>query len=127
MTKALLSAALFLAWVLADPPPGDACRLPPEAELRRACYLNARYQDCLRQRMALEPLHRADLRAALDEAAALHEIWDDAWDAHPDYGRPPGARREYLRRLRLALGRDAYLRMELPPPVPVWRFNQLER
>lgn len=123
----MTAAALFLAWCLADPPPGDAYRLPPLADLTAGRLFNRRHQDHLRGRLAsgLEGHRAGALRAALAEARALHEVWDCAEGAHPDWRCEPRTKACYLRRLRLLLGRDAYRRMELPPPVPVWRFGEL--
>lgn len=121
----MTAAALALAWFLADPPPGDARRLPPVEVLKAGCEFNRRYRDHLEWMRRLWPEH-AGRWAALDAEAGWHlAVWDDAWGAHPDYPCSPEQKRAYLRRLRLAIGRDAYYRGGLPPCVPTWRFNEL--
>lgn len=119
------AAVLYLTWFLSDPPPGDAYRIPPIPVLRSACNFNRAYQDHLRWRLGWEPYHRRELAAALREAEALFKLYDDAWGARPDYSCSDAAHTDYLRSFRLALGRDAYRRMALPPPVPTRYFRQL--
>lgn len=121
MTAAILS----LAFALHDPPPGDAYRLPPADEIRSARLFNQCYQSHLRWRLEWEEDRTGELRAAVAEAVWLYEVWDCAEGAHPDYQCSPAAKACYLRRLRLLIGPDAYRRAELPPCVPVWRFNDL--
>lgn len=120
-------AALVLGVVLYDPPPGDAGRLPPLADLKDGRLFNQRYRAHLLWRLEYEPDRTGELRAALAEAAWLYwHVWDAAEGAHPDYRCPPEARACYSRKLRLAIGPSAYLRGELPPCVPYHRFNQLK-
>jgi hypothetical protein len=121
-------AVLTLAWVMADQPPGDAYRLPPLKELTAGRQFNNRYQAQLRERLEWEPYpaRRGELLVALAEARLLYEVWDCAEGAHPDWKCESQRKADYLRRLRLAIGRDAYRRMELPPCVPTWRFNELK-
>lgn len=121
----MTACVLYLAWVLADPPPGDAYRLPPLPVLTEGRKFNAAYRGGLEKRLGWEPYHRGELRAALAEARWLYDVWDAAEGAHPDWVCDGGAKTCYRRRLRVLLGRDAYRRMELPPPVPVWRFGEL--
>ena len=121
----MTAAVLVLAWVLSDPPPGDAWRIPPVAYLKAGCDFNRLYQAHLRKRIEWEPYHRGELYAALAEAEALYRIYDDAWGAHPSYQCSPTAKADYLRRFRLSIGREAYERMELPTCVPVWHFGEL--
>ncbi|HET6574481.1 MAG TPA: hypothetical protein VFG68_12815 [Fimbriiglobus sp.] len=121
----MTSATLFLAWVLADPPPGDAYRIPPIPVLRDACDFNRRYRDHLEHRLEWEARHRGELYAAMREAESLYKVYDDAWGARPDFPCSDAAKVQYLRDFRLAVGRDAYYRMEMPPPVPYHRFNEL--
>lgn len=119
----MTATALFLAWVLADPPAGDAYRLPPLPVLTEGRLFNQRYQRHLYWRLEWEPDRSGELRAALAEARELYEVWDCAEGAHPDWNGGRGG--SYRRRLRLLLGRDAYRTMSLPPCVPAWRFHQL--
>lgn len=125
----MTSAALFLAWVLSDPPLGDAARLPPVAEIRAAIDFNQRCQRRLDWLIDYEPYgspHRATVRRMIDEIEWVRfNVLDAAWGCHPQYTCSPEAKQVYLRRLRLALGRDAYGRMDLGPAVPGWYFREL--
>lgn len=122
----MTSLALALAFHAFPPPAGDAYRLPPIPVIRDACNFNLAYRAHLEWRLSWgEGDRAAELRAALEETAALREVWDAAWGAHPDYRNSDESKAEYLRRLRLLLGPDAYRRAELPPCVPAWRFNEL--
>ena len=130
----MTSAALFLAWAITDVPLGDAARLPPIGEIRAAIDFNQRCQRRLDWLIDYEPYgsaRREAIKAVVAEIEQTRVLWDCAWGAHPEY-RPYGddrlkdeARRTYLRRLRLALGRDAYERMDLGPAVPEWYFREL--
>jgi hypothetical protein len=119
------AAALMIAWVLSDPPSGDGWRIPPVPYLRAGLDFNRAYQSHLRERLDWVSYDRGELYAALAEAEALYVTWDAAWGARPDYTCSPEVKAMYLRKFRLALGREAYRQMELPPCVPVHRFNQL--
>jgi hypothetical protein len=120
----MTSAVLLLAWALADPPPGDAYRLPPLRVISSGRVFNYQYRNRLRWRLEYERDRDGALHAALEEAQHLYEVWDAAEGAHPDWNASPGTRAGYLRKLRVLLGPDAYRRMELPPCVPTWRFNE---
>jgi hypothetical protein len=120
------AAFSFMGWAMIDPPPGDAYRLPPLAVLREGRLYNMRYRRHLDDRLLWEDRGRATIQMALDEATVLYWIWDDAEGAHPDFKCYGEAKAAYLRRLRLALGRDDYDKMELPPCVPYWRFKELK-
>jgi hypothetical protein len=120
-------AVLTLGWVLADPPLGDAARLPPLVDIRKAYEFNGRYRRHLEWRLEWEYHSPAgpDLRAALAEAEWLRVLYDALWGSHPEYKCEDETKRCYLRKSRLMLGREAYREMDLPPCVPVWRFSQL--
>lgn len=121
----MTAAALLLAWAAADPPPGDAYRLPPVKELGAGRVFNRAYQQHLQWRLLWEPDRKGELNAALAEARWLFEVWDAAEGAHPEWSGTAVAKARYLRKLRLLLGREAYLKAELPPCVPTWRFHEL--
>jgi len=120
--------ALCLAWFLADQPPGDIYRFPPYTVLRDGRLFNRRHQHYLEDRLRTgldSPAGACRVRQALQETRWLYEVWDTAEGAHPGYQCNPDVKACYQRRLRLLLGRDAYWRAELPPPVPVWLFNEM--
>lgn len=114
--------ALLLAVSLPLPPVGDCHRFPPIPYLQAGLAFNRAYQCHLRDRLSWEPEYRhGPIRTALAEAERAYATWDAAWgaqDKHYD-------RRMYQRKLIGLIGWDAYWRAELPPPVPMWRFNDL--
>jgi hypothetical protein len=121
----ITAAVLALGWVLADPPLGDAARLPPLVDIRRAYEFNGRYRRHLEWRLEWEYHTPAgpDLRAALAEE--LRVLYDSLWGSHPEYKCENETKRGYLRKARLMLGREAYREMDIPPCVPLHRFSQL--
>lgn len=125
----MTAAALAVAFALYLPPAGDGWRLPPRTYLRDGIEFNLRYRARLdaRARHASTWGELCAVRRARAEAEELWHVWDLMVDAHPEatYYRDD-TRRGFLRRLRLTLGREAYDRMELPPCVPTWRFQELE-
>lgn len=118
------AAACFIAWCVVEVPPGDAYRLPPVAALTEGRKFNSRYQAHLDRELEWSP-NRACLLRAKAEALELYRVWDAAEGAHPQYPCDAGRKADYLRYLRLWMGRDAWNRMELPPCVPLHRFNEL--
>lgn len=122
----MTACVLYLAWVLAPVPAGDAHRLPPLAHLTSGRQFNSRYQDHLQRQLVWTPYERrSDLLDALAEARHLYAVWDSAEGAHPDWTCHPDTKADYLRRLRVLIGREAYRRADLPPCVPTWRFADL--
>jgi hypothetical protein len=85
---------------------------------------NRRYQEHLRARMELEPWRAEAIRSVLEEADWLWRVWDTADDAVNPWATDE-VRRNALRKLAGYIGRDAYWRGQLPPPVPTWRFQEL--
>ncbi len=119
------ATALALAWFAWTPPPGDAYRLPPFHELRAGREANRRYQQHLQWRLLYEEDRSGEMRAALADAVWLYELWDFAEGSHPDYQCGPEVKACYLRRLRLRMGREAYLQATLPNPLPTHHFHAL--
>lgn len=59
------------------------------------------------------------------EAERLHEAWDaldDAWRGSCPHACAAG-REQHLERLRSIIGVAAYISGQMPPPVPIWRFQ----
>ncbi len=114
---------------LADAPPlSDGLpggMLPPANAVVAALALNAAYrrhlQACLET--APRPAGAQWCRDALEEAAALGQVWEDARVASdPAHHAVPDCRHA-LARLRDVLGPLAYYRGQWPPPVPAARFQ----
>src|SRR5438093_1541624 len=77
-----------------------------------------------RFRQPLELLNWWELRVALQETDHLYQVWDAVRDARCDYYYVT-VRRLALKRLRDLVGEEAYYSSNLPPCVPLWRFEQI--
>ncbi len=74
---------------------------------------------------ASQPLHlpRGEwLRATIQETDRLYQVWDKVRDARCDYYYVT-VRRTALKDLRALIGDQAYYAGDLPPCVPLWRFE----
>jgi hypothetical protein len=101
------------------PPAADALRFPPRARVEELLELNERY------RRYLETLPwTSEVREALVETDRLHNLWDLVRDARCGYTYVT-CRRFALKRLREQLGEEAYYGGDLPPVVPLHRFQML--
>jgi hypothetical protein len=102
----------------------DECRRLPELALvEDMLAFNRALQKDLKDRLALDLLHAADLQAALQETERLFHIWDTIRDARREYYYVT-ARRQALQRLRDLIGLDAFYSGQLPPHVPLWRLAE---
>lgn len=111
---------------LADAPPlADANRFPERAVVADLLAFNRSYRQHLDARMSVEFVHWWELREALQEADQLYQVWDTVRDARCDYYYVT-VRRQALKRLREAIGADAYHGGNLPPHVPIWRFQRID-
>jgi hypothetical protein len=112
---------------LAGAPPLDDCLwMPPACVIRECRTLNLGYQQCLDMRRQVA-LHRQDeLTEALAEARSLAEVWCLV-EAASCSSKSWVCRRRALQRLQEVLGPDAYYNGQLPPCVPLWRFEVCER
>ncbi len=57
------------------------------------------------------------------ETDRLYKVWDAVRDARCEFYYV-SVRRQALMRLKDMLGEDDYRSTNLPPNVPVWRFNE---
>jgi hypothetical protein len=61
----------------------------------------------------------------MQETEHLYQVWDTVRDARCDYYYVT-VRRQALKKLRKMLGVDDYYFGKLPPPVPLWRFQEID-
>lgn len=115
--------------ILKDAPPlRYADRLPTCAAAEAAMQFNRDHQRWLNGELAAaagraDPNYREELRDWAAENSRLADVWCDVRQATAnDYY---SGRRGALQRLRDRLGDDAVLLGELPPCVPVWRFQTI--
>jgi hypothetical protein len=110
----------------ADAPPlCDSERLPDPKTISELLTFNRAYRQYLADRWALGQHGARGLRETIQETDALYQVWDTIRDARYDYFYVT-VRRQALRRLRDALGSEAYDTGCLPPHVPVWRFRYVD-
>jgi hypothetical protein len=106
------------------PPLCDCQRFPDRATINDLLAFNRAYRQRVDSRQAMELVHWWELREAVQEADRLYQVWDTLRDARCDYYYIT-VRRQALKRLRELIGEEAYYSGNLPPYVPIWRFQQI--
>jgi len=111
---------------LADAPPlNDCMRFPDRSLISDLLSFNRSYREQLEHRQSLELVYGYELREVVSEVDRLYQIWDTARDARCEYYYI-SVRRGALKKLREAVGDQAYYSGQLPPHVPVWRFARID-
>jgi hypothetical protein len=111
---------------LHDAPPLDDCmRFPDRTLVNELLSFNRAYRQHLEGRQALGATSSWDLNEAVRETDQLYEVWDTVRDARCD-SYYVTVRRQALKKLREAVGTEAYYSGTLPPHVPVWRFTRID-
>ena len=107
---------------LADAPRlADCQRLPDRRMVNELIRFNRAYRKYLEERQAWEA-DRADLfHTAIQETDRFYRQWDAVRDAQCDFYYVT-VRRAALKRLRDAIGEDAFSTGQMPHYVPDWRF-----
>jgi hypothetical protein len=101
----------------------ECFRLPERALVEDLLACNRSLQKDLKDRLALDRIHAADLRIALEETEQLFQVWDAVREARCEYYYVT-ARRQALQQLRRLVGMDAFYTGQLPPHVPLWRIPE---
>jgi hypothetical protein len=110
---------------LVDAPSANDCmRFPDRSLVNEYLAFNRAYRQQLDMRQPGEPARWWELRTALQETDYLYQVWDTVRDARCEYYYVT-VRRQALKRLREMLGEDAYYSGQLPPYVPLWRFQSI--
>jgi hypothetical protein len=86
---------------------------------------NRSFRKKLDERGQFEFDRAAAFQVVIRETDRLYQVWDAVRDARCEFYFIT-VRRQALKKLRDALGEEAYQAAELPPCVPVWRFNDLK-
>jgi hypothetical protein len=111
---------------LADAPALCDCqRFPGRDVVNELLSFNRAYRQYLGSRQPIDLARWWDFRAALQETDYLYQVWDTLRDARCEYYYVT-VRRRALKKLREMLGEEAYFNGELPPHVPLWRFQELD-
>ena len=101
----------------------DALRFPERTTINELLAFNRSYRQYIDVRQSLELVHWWELRVALQETDRLYQIWDSVRDARCPYYYVT-VRRQALKRLRELVGEESYYSGQLPPCVPLWRFQE---
>ncbi len=107
------------------PPLNDCMRFPDRSLISDLLAFNRSYRQQLEHRLALELVYGWELREVMSEVDRLYQIWDTARDARCEYYYI-SVRRAALKKLRDAVGAEAYYSGRLPPHVPVWHFARID-
>jgi hypothetical protein len=103
----------------------DCSQLPQPSVIEELITFNKSYRIHLERSAATDPGRRDEWAAAIEETDCLYRVWDTIRCARSDYYYVKD-RREALKRLREALGPDAYYSGYLPPSVPLWRLRKID-
>ena len=110
---------------LADAPPLSDCRrFPDRSTISDLLSFNRAYRQHLDSRQSVDLVRWWELREAIQETDRLYQVWDTVRDARCEYYYVT-VRRQALKRLREMIGEEAYYSGQLPPYVPVWRFQRI--
>jgi hypothetical protein len=107
------------------PPLYDCMRFPDRGLVNDLLAFNRAYKQHLDNRQALELANAWELHEMGQEADRLYQIWDTVRDTRCEYYYVT-VRRQALKKLKDAIGDQAYYSGCLPPHVPVWRFGRID-
>ena len=111
---------------LADAPSLYDCIRFPEKALAVECLsFNRAYRKAIEKRLPLENDQAIAIKEILRETDELYKIWDALRDARCEIYYVP-VRRQALKQLRNLIGPEAYYSGQLPPHVPLWRFEEIK-
>ena len=103
----------------------DLARLPGRDEINGMLNFNRNYRTQMEARLVSEP-HKADYyREAMNEADQLYQLWDAVREVRCDFYYVT-VRRQALRKLKSLAGDEAFHAGQMPPCVPVWRFQEVK-
>jgi hypothetical protein len=111
--------------LLGAPPLSDGFRFPERSAISDMLAFNRAYRQNLDNRLSVEMVRVWELQEAVQEADRLYQVWDLVRDARCDYYYVT-VRRQALKRLRDLVGQEAYYSGNLPPYVPLWRFQTID-
>jgi len=101
----------------------DAWRFPERTAVAECLAFNRAYRHQVEA--GWSPARAWEVRETLAEVDRLHTLWDHVYEAQGDCYYVT-ARRAALKRLRHALGDEAYARGEMPCHVPLHRFRVMD-
>jgi hypothetical protein len=103
----------------------DSIRFPDREQINEMLAFNRKYREHA-EAMRVTQLYRADdWREVVTETDQLYHIWDLIRDAGNEQYYV-STRRQALMDIRKKLGPDAYYKGQMPPHVPIWRFQEIK-
>jgi hypothetical protein len=103
----------------------DSNRFPDRSAINEMLSFNRGYRRNLESRQIIEP-DRADMYGnAMRETDRLYYIWDAVRDSRCEFYYIT-IRRQALKKLRCFVGTADYYSGQLPPPIPTWRFQEMD-
>ena len=99
----------------------DAERLPDRHVAGDLIQFNRAFRKTLDTRRTLETDRADEWLEVIRETDKLYQVWDAVRDARCDFYYVT-VRRHAMRKLKDALGDEAWDTARLPPSVPTWRF-----
>ncbi len=103
----------------------ECMRFPSRAQVTDLLAFNRAYRQHLEERRALEITSNWDYHETMTEVDRLYQIWDNIRDTRCDYYYIT-VRRQALKKVRDAVGVQAFYNGTFPPHVPVWRFQRID-
>ena len=105
----------------------DCQRFPARSDCYDAKSYNRFYKQHIEFKLQVSVYQNKEFwRQTLQETDYLYQVWDTVSDSRSEYYYVT-VRREALKNLRDMIGEDAYYTGELPPYVPLWRFNEVSK
>ena len=83
------------------------------------------YRQYLENRRQMNPSSSWELCETIGEVDRLYHLWDNIRDSRCDYYYVT-IRRQALKKIRDEIGVAAFYNGQLPPHVPVWRFQRID-
>ncbi len=105
------------------PKVSESYRLPERNVVNDLIQFNRGYRKHLTDKQTLERDRFEQYDVALMETDRLYKVWDAVRDARCDFYYVT-VRRAALKKLKAAIGEEAFLMGQLPPNVPTWRYNE---
>lgn len=102
----------------------ESFRFPDRHAVNDLVRFNRSFRKHLDLRYELETDRAEELRAVMRETDKLYQLWDAVRDARCEFYYVT-VRRQALKKLKDMLGEDGYEHVDLPPCVPLWRFNEM--
>ena len=103
----------------------DSFRFPALPLAVECLSFNRAFRRTLERRLPLECDRTYEIKQVLRETDELYKVWDAVRDSQCQIYFI-SVRRQALKNLRNMIGPEAYYTGQLPPHVPLWRFEEIK-